>query len=505
MQYSIELMDAQKSTEVRFMVFKEHPDFNILFEDPMFALIFRSNTYNSYTRLIFCEETIQKCLAIQMIHLDFIPDITLSPVELLLNQLNKIKSWVCSETTTALQFSAVCRELLCSKSRHLYDCIHEKDESIAHRFKSFEFRYHHDMWVETNFCALVATLSKFVLSNDSVVAKIKHGDETQVLANKIPNVHPNLLWVKDDGSIMVLTMPDNNNNNADTQYSVDSSSSSSGCGKSYDECRENSMFTKTWSQMFGSIPGADCSDAGVVFFIKNDVIRYIYHRNVNAFDSNWKQCNSEPVYCCTVKSCMSDNLRGYWHQSSIETRIKKTHISNGYNLRYMIETIADSVDREMLVPCPRLILYIFLSVIILKYRYSFCNHFGSRFYATVEMFKPDKLKRMLEVWTCFIAGQEIAYRTNTVRHMSDTRHRVHEIELNDVVRGGDKAKRLVSWQFIPEDEDLHVFDTFRPYENGYALLSGDKVGNPYDLRTRLVESSSTKTSDLLLRIDTFLI
>ena len=67
------------------------------------------------------------------------------------------------------------------------------------------------MWVETNFCALVATLSKFVLSNDSVVAKIKHGDETQVLANKIPNVHPNLLWVKDDGSIMVLTMPDNNN------------------------------------------------------------------------------------------------------------------------------------------------------------------------------------------------------------------------------------------------------------------------------------------------------
>jgi hypothetical protein len=378
----------------------------------------------------------------------------------------------------------------------MFDYEHEGDLSMAHVFKSFEIRYP-DIWAETNFLALVGTLSRFVMSSDDVVAKIKHGDDTQVMTNKL-NDGATILWVKDDGGILVLTMP-LQSRDVDTQYTVDDQ-----------ECRESSMITKTWTQMFGSIPGAVCREAGVVFFIQNDTIRYIYHRNVNSFDSSWITQRDQPVLCAPSNTTTgmnnnnnnyNNNVCKYWHESRTEIVWKKVHISNGYNLRYMIETIADSVDSALLVPCPRLILYLFLSTIILKYRYSFCNHFSSKLYAYPEMIKPEKLQRLLEVWSCFIAGQEIRYCKNTERH-ADNKYRVYEIELNKVMRGGDKVTRLVSWQFIPEDTELHVFDTFRPYENGYALLPGDEKGNPYELRTRFLLSDFL--SDVLLRIDTFL-
>lgn len=489
-------MDDASST-LQYMVWKEHPDFNVIFEDPMFALIFRTRSFNKHMSLVFCEETLRNTLTTQVIHLKFtLCGTLLSPEDFLLRQLNVIKSWVSGETTTALQFSAVCRELLNAKSNRMFDCEFEKEESIAHTFKSFEFRYP-EIWVETDFRALVETLSRFVMSSDLVTAKVKHGEDTQIMTN-MPTYYATLLWVKDDGGVMVLIMPEQLSSDADSHYcyTVDS----------YNErSREtSSMITKTWKQMFGAVPGAVCEEAGVVFFIKNDTIRYIYHRNVNAFDSSWVKQKEQPVFCTPQSNTGMGIVRTYWHESRTEMVYRKVRISDGYNLRCVIETIADSVDSALLISCPRLILYLLLSAVILKYRYSFCSHFASKFFAYAEMFKPEMLHRLLEVWSCFVAGQEIRYCMFTERH-ADNKYRIYEVELNNVVRGTrgggcDKVNRLVSWQFIPEENELHVFDTFRPYENGYELLPGDKMGNPYELRTRMGDF----ISDVLLRIDTVL-
>ena len=470
------------------MVSSHYPDFNVVFEDPMYSLIFRTRDYNTSTRLIFCEESIRRSFDVQVVTLNFkLNDSEYSQEEFLLRQLNTIKSFLKDETT-AIQFSTVCRELLFSKSKYLYDIEHEQDQDICNTFKSFELRYPY-IWNEISFIQLVNILCKFVISDDLVVAKIKQGDENQILTTTMTSDF-SLLWVKDDGSIMVLVMP-MQSSDPDTQYSVDLSGS-------YYECKVNTMITKTWTEMFSSIPQAECKNAGVVFFIKNNTIRYIYHRNVNAFDSDWNQKSDQPVLCCAVDSAMSEKTCKYWRQSRIETRIKKVHISDGYNLNYLMETIANSIDRDLLVPHPRLILYLFLSVVILKYRYSFCKDFASKFFSVSKMFKPEKLHRMLEVWTCFIAGQEIKYGMKMER-LINSKYRIYEIELHDVVQGDLKrVKRLVSWQFIPEEENLHVYDSFRPHENGYALFPIDDIGNPYDIRSKV----NGKISDFLLRIDT---
>jgi hypothetical protein len=492
-KFTIIVMPFDKETAVRSMVLNNFPEFDVKFTDPMFALIFLSRSFDKERSLVFSldSRSVFEYVGIEKVTLRHIESMRylITPTQSLSDQLYTIQAMLRPETT-ALQFSEISSALITAKSNFYHSGAFAADDaSSGIAEKGLEIRCY-DLFVEKNFQRLVGQLTDFIASSAGTQTWIKDGTETQILSQ--PPCHRHLfLWVFDDDYIIAIRMPEREDNFMENQYRVNAGIEG---GRGYLSAINNCMLTKTWNRVFESIPLAKCKNAGVVFFVQGDMIRYICARNVNIFNSDWERGMKGTVIWC-------DNAGSSWHETKIAPVIEcinKPYIADGTRLRDMVQIIADSVDPSLMKTRRKLVVYLGLSVILLKNIYNLQNYFDYKLYCESCMFKHARLMDVLKNWTLYISGQETLRRSR--ERYRGMKYGVFEMSLNKVIEedGNTLGDRFVSWQFVPERCMLSAFDSIKASD---SLPLNDQPGNYIDLRAGR-PTIDTRLSELLLRIDT---
>ncbi len=421
-----------------------------------------------------------------------------TPTQSLFEQLQTIKGMLRTETT-ALQFSEISRELIVAKSdfkfrralRRDHGDHHNKCVFVSKEMESFDIRCL-NLFIEKNFRRLVGTLTDFITSTTDAVTWVNEvWNDCQVLS-KSPECKPVLLWIRDDDFIIIIKMPSLNNSLQDDGSDSENEDTQFGFSGSKWQAR-------TWNDMFGSIEGTRCENAGVVFLICDDRIRYICARNVNMFDSDWRSGHRTlPVIWCKPGA----DLQFCWHEAKTCQRIRKLkapYLPDGNRIRDMVEDTVFYIDQDRLKTHPKLLIYMCLCVILTKDSYNRSNLLDTCFYCERNMFELDGWKPLLRSWTAYILGQ---YESNNYKEKyKDSQNsifcfNVHKVEINGVSRA-----RQISWQFIPETSRLEGFDSLR---QPTKLHKNDLPGNRVDLRAGGVTEHYNKDNcrSLSLGIDT---
>lgn len=483
-------MIVDKETVIRSMVLREYPEYDMIFDDPMFAFIFLPRTFDSEHSVIFCTayRSQGREVSIEKVHLDFIESIKYlsTPTQSLFDQLKTIKGFL-KEETTALQFSQISRELVVARSEFMYRNVNSGSKTVSTPMKNFEL-IDARLFKESTFQLLVGSLTDFITSTSSAETWLKDNTTTQVLSRSQEFPLLTWLWVFDDENIIVLLMPNPEKNQIEAQYCTN--------GGEGHRFNERNMYTKTWNEMFASIPGVQCKNAGVIFFICGNMIRHICARNINMYNSNWTTGGNQPVIWCNP----SESLHRTWREAKIShwiESLEQPYIADGHRLREVVKETALSVDHALLKTRPRLVLYLCLSILVMKSSYNSYHHMEQSFYCERTMIKRERLKFMLGKWTAYIAGQDYMSLPGSVKERyEDTEHSIIDVQMKNVGLQGSMRERYISWQFIPEKSTLSVFDTENIWPD---LPEEDSPGNYIDLRAEPSQDSITK---LLLRINT---
>jgi hypothetical protein len=472
------------------MVKTKYPDFDQVFDDdPMFALVFRSKSFDTTPSIVFCEFTQRRGIKIEKVALPFLPaacDFT--PTELLKQQLDAIKCLLRPETD-ALQFSAISRELV--KARSSFK--HEKQNKIPMElcngsFHSFDI-LHVDAWAKSDFKEIVSDLAQIVFSELWVDCKLFQKSQTKVIT--ITSYNDMLVWVKDDESILALIMPERFFLDVEERFTFD---------KCWWQDDSRTMKLLTWNEMFDCTEDVRVNDAGVVFLILDDMIRYVYYRNINADPDGWKNQKRNVIVC------MPDDLyqRYFTFARQINMMyVRPPYIANGTRLRELVRRISHSVDRQLLPTNIKLILCVVLDALFHKNKYNldYGNKIDHNMNMCKEWFDPDKLRDLISAWTAFVSGQESCTFKN--EKFSGSAFSIYEVRMHDRVMIEEKTviKRSAYWQFIPQKEMVSVFEAHPTYKGTHTTLAPeDMPGNCFDLRA---QSTTKETcSRLLMRINT---
>ncbi len=474
-------MPHDKETVIRSMVLRNYPDFDVVFMDPMFAFIFMPKSFDTEFSLIFCTNSRSqgKEVSIEKVRLDYMASVKYltTPTQSLFEQLQTIKGMLRTETT-ALQFSEISRELIVAKSNFKFGQILGKDGENANLknsniIESFDIRCL-NLFTEKSFRRLVGTLTNFITSTTDSVTWIKDSGFDRHILSRAHRCKPIFLWIRDDDFIIVIKMPSSGDNLL-------------GDGSDFEnediapfESSELEWQAQTWNDMFGSIQGARCENAGIVFLISGDRIRYICARNVNMFDSYWASGHPElPVIWCKPDA----DLRFCWHETKVQQTTRKLnapYLPNGSRIRDMVEDTTHYIDTDRLKSHPKLLIYICLSVMLTKDFYNRKSLLNSCFYCERNMFQSDGWLTLLRSWTAYILGQSESHAFKEKYKGSINSifcFNVHNVEIN-----GTPTARQISWQFNPIRFELEVFDSVK---QGTKLQNKDTPGTRIDLRAEM--------------------
>lgn len=481
-------MSLDSETMLKTMVFNNYRDFCVVFEDPMFAFVFRTVNFNTQPSLIFC--TVNRIFAgdltIEKVDLKQSPcdEISRDPTQGLLEQLQTIKGLLLPETSP-LRFSEICRELLVAKSNFMSDQAHDDNPDFCNVFTNFDVRYI-DSFAIRNFQTLVGELSRFVFSN-SLVKTYTTDDTGRKVISRFSDLGIKSLWVADDDFILVLHLPVSASKNMGDQFVVNRMASN------YSD--QGQLIFRTWNEMFADVSGAKCKNAGVVFLIIDDTIRFMYHRNLNAPFNIFKQGPSEPVIWYNSKRAVMGNYR----LSKIEMTLKCFHqpfISDGINLRRMVKATVEGVDPQESILHTRTILYFCTAAIHLKNNYNLCQRMNYELHANPDMFQLCELDQMFRIWTGYICGQHQVQ--SSYKKFIHHRSAIYSFRLHGVLCLGLSKDREISWQFSDTRNRLSVSDS---REHDEEILNEDLPGNALDLRAGIFDPAPKR----LLRIDTGLL
>ena len=482
-------MPMDTETMLRTMILNDYPDFDVIFDDPMFAFVFRTVNFDTQPSLIFC--TVNRIfdgdLTIEKVDLRHAPcdEISKNPTQGLFDQLQTIKGLLLPGTSP-LRFSEISRELLVAKSNFMSDELHGQTPDILKVFTHFDIRFI-DSFAIRNFQTLVGELSKFVFSNSLVKTYATDASGRKVIS-RFSDLSIKSLWVADDDFILVLHLPVSSSKRMGEQFVVNRKAS-------YNS-DQGQMIFRTWNEMFSDVSGAKCKNAGVVFVIIDDTIRFMYHRNINAPFSFFNQGPTEPVIWYDPKCAVMGKYRS--------TKIKMTlycfhqpFISDGMNLRKMVKATVEAVDPQELILHTRTILYFCTAAIHLKNNCNLCKHMNDEFHANPDMFQLRELGEMFRIWTGYISGQHEAQlsKAKFIHHRSA----IYSYTLHPVLCQGQGKNREISWQFADDENRLYVYDSCTHEDD---ILDGDLPGNGMDLRTAGNFDPAPKR---LLRIDTALL
>jgi len=283
-----------------------------------------------------------------------------------------------------------------------------------------------------------------------------------------------LLWVRDDDYIIVIKMPKQKNNHPGSEFLAEDEESTAA----------RDMEIKTWNEMFGSIQSAQCHNAGVIFLILNDRIRYVCARNVNMFDSDWTTGeNHLPVIWCEPDA----DLQYVWRETKIchkIRRLEEPYIADGNGLRDMVEDTAENLADGWKPEHPKLLIYLCLSVFFMKNWYNHRRRVDFRFFCERCMFEGnDGMIRAMRAWTAYILGQNKSYQYKEKYKGSEDSiicFDVHKVLVRGILR-----PRQISWQFIPGKPWVEVIDSLRGLLPA-DLPKEDMPGNRTDLRSSMM-------------------
>lgn len=478
-----------KNIQIALAVVKtKYPDFDQVFDDnPMFALVLHAKTFNTTPSIVFCEFTGRRGIKIEKVDLPFLPAACgFTPTELLKQQLDTIKGLVRPETD-ALQFSAISRELVKARSNYKHD--KEKELGRYDRnacFDSFDI-IHLDAWAKSDFKEIVSDLAQIVLSERWVNCKLYNDDSKKVIT--ISGYNDMLIWVKDDESILALIMPEHTFLPIGDRFTFDRERLS-------DESRLMKLLT--WNEMFESVDDVAVRDAGVVFLVLDDMIRYVYFRNINADRRRWEGVE-RPV---TVM--MPDDMYRTYNTFTRKISVLVVHspfIANGMRLRELVSCISGSVERQYMPTNIKLILCLVLSALCHKneYNFSYNNKVNYTMSIWKDWFVPEKLLDLISMWTAYISGQELCSFQKV--KFNNSEFSIYEVKMHDRVNfiKGTKVERHAYWQFIPQKGEVTVFEDTAFNGDSTLLDFNDHPGNCIDLRAR---STDETWSNLLMRINT---
>lgn len=464
-------MLVDKETVIRSMVLQYHPSFDRVFGDPLFAFIFLPSDFDTRLSLVFCANSRSrgKEVNVEKVDLDYMTSVKhlRTPTQSLLDQLQTIKSMLSAETT-ALEFSEICRSLIVVKSKFKIGFV-MGDKSLAdNTFEPFEIRCR-NLFIENDLQLLVGTLTDFITSTMFAETWVKDGNRQQIIS-KSPEFKSVWLWVRDDDFIVVTKMPMPEDNSLNEQYCLNWGGES--------RYNEKYMYTKTWNEMFSEIPGAQCQNSEVVFFIVGDMIRCICARNVNMFDGSWHSGKTGlPVIWCEPEN----DLQRRWCEVKISPEMRKLtspYIPDCSRLREMVEITAQSINKQLLEIRPKILIFLCLSVLILKDHYNTNQILSMEFYCERSMFISDQLTGLLRKWTAYILGQKESYDSREKfkgREDSLFCFRVNTANNKKVAKN-----RQITWQFVPDNRKLVVYDTFSKWYDT-SLERRDMPANSIDI------------------------